>query len=210
LLDIIIVDDASTDRTGEISDQMAARDSCIRVLRNPTNQGVGVGFLAALDIAKYPKFMGIPGDNDVSGALLTKMMAMHDRADLILGYFLNKEDRGRRRNVLSTIYIMMYTITFNVFIQYVNSPAIYPTGMLRKLDLKSRRFSIASEATIKSLRAGCTFCEVAGYMQTGLKGSTSVRMRNLVEAIYSYFRLIYEIYVQRPHAFKGKATRIRI
>src|ERR1700722_11206300 len=85
-LDIIVVDDASSDGTGALMDKMAAADSRIRVVHQPTNQGIGAGFIAALKLAKCPKYMIVPGDNDVSVEMMTKMMSHHDKADLIIPY----------------------------------------------------------------------------------------------------------------------------
>jgi glycosyltransferase involved in cell wall biosynthesis len=209
-LDIIVVDDASTDRTATLVDAITTRDPRVRAIHQPTNQGIGAGFLAALKVARYPKFMIVPGDNDVPVEMMTDMMSHHSQADLIIAYYLNKEDRGRRRNVLSTLYNMIYMVTFDVFIQYVNGPTIYSTEILQNLALKSRRFSIVSEANIKALRSGCTFGEVAGYMQTGLEGSTSFKLRNLIEVVLSFLRLIWEIHVLDRKKFCLKPRRVRL
>lgn len=209
-LDIIIVDDGSTDSTGAIADRLAAEDSRIRVIHQPVNQGIGAGFLAALKLAKFPKYMAVPGDNDVPVEMMVKMMSHHADADLILAYYLNKEDRGRRRNVLSTVYNMIYMVSFSVFIQYVNGPAIYPTETLRRMTLQSRRFSIISEATIKCLLSGASFCEVSGYMQTGLHGSTSFSIRNLMEVIDNFLRLFVEVHFRNHAQFSARPRRVRI
>jgi glycosyltransferase involved in cell wall biosynthesis len=209
-LDVIIVDDGSTDRTGALADQLATGDSRIRVIHQPTNVGIGACFGAALDIAKYGKFMIVPGDNDIPSEMITRMMKHHDRADIVLSYFLNKEARGRRRNILSTLYNMIYMVCFDVFIQYVNGPAIYPTEILRGLGLKARRFSIVSEATIKTLRCGNTFCEISGYMQVGLEGSTTISLRNLIEVTGNFFRLFYEVHVSRRNKFASRPRRMKI
>jgi hypothetical protein len=84
-------------------------------------------------------------------------------------------------------------ITFGIFVQYINGPCVYPTEKMKTLDLKCNRFSIVVETTIKLLRSGCTYYEVAGYMQKGLAGSTSLSFRNLMEVMTSYLRLIKEV-----------------
>ncbi len=208
-LDIIVVNDGSTDGTGPLADRLAAENPGVRVIHQPVNRGLGAGWLAALAQAKYPKFMFVPGDNDVSLAMMTELMSHHADADLVLAYFLNKEERGRRRNVISSIYNNIYMVSFNVFIQYITGPAIYSTNTLRSANLKSTRFSIISEATIKSLRSGCSFCEVAGYAQTGKQGSSALSIRNLAEVITGYLRLMWEVHIRQNPTFGRKPRRVR-
>jgi glycosyltransferase involved in cell wall biosynthesis len=209
-LEFIIVNDASTDRTGVIADRLAAEHSMVRIIHNPVNLGIGSGFRAALQVAKYPKYMIVAGDNDIPADMMALMMRHHDKADLILGYWLNKEDRGRKRNVLSTLYNTIYMIVFDVFIQYLNGPIIFPTDILRRFEIKSRRFSITAEATIKCLRYGCSFCEFPGHMQTGLKGSTSIALRNLVETFSTFLKLAVEIGLTNREMFAKRPKRVRI
>ena len=208
-LEIIIVNDGSADDTGRIADGLAAGDARVRVIHQAVNRGLGAGLTAALAVAKYPKFMCVPGDNDVPRDMLAQMMMRHADADLVLGYFLNKEVRGRRRNVLSTLYNVIYMISFDIFIQYVNGPAIYPTALLRQITLRANRFSVISEATIKCLRRGCAFYEVGGYMRNGLQGSTSLSLRNLNEVAVSFVRLVTEIHVRQRAAYSFRPKRVK-
>jgi dolichol-phosphate mannosyltransferase len=46
LADLLVVDDASPDGTGELADEIAARDSQVKVLHRAAKQGLGVAYLA--------------------------------------------------------------------------------------------------------------------------------------------------------------------
>ncbi len=209
-LDIIIVDDGSTDKTPRIITELKKKYVFIRSIRHEENKGIGTGFKEAVQIAKYSKFMIVPGDNDASQDLLTDLMRHRNNAEIIFSYYLNKEVRGKKRNILSSIYGLIYMILFNIYIQYINCVAVYPTAKLKKLDIKSSRFSITAEINIKLLRMGSTYHEIPGYMQTGLDQSTSFSMKNLVEIIVTFFNLLYEVYYDRRKVYSYLPKRIKV
>ena len=208
-LDIIIVNDASTDKTAEIIKELEKKyPTVIRSIHHIVNQGIGAGLKEAVAIAKYPRFMTIPGDNDASSDLIKKLFIHRNKAELLLSYYINKEARTRSRNFVSTIYGLIYMCVFDVYIQYINGPCMYSTKRLRQLNIKSTRFSITAEIAIKMLRSGCTLYEIAGKMQTGLEGSTSLSLPNLLETMSTFIRLVYEIDYEKRDTFKYRPIRI--
>ncbi len=209
-LDVIFVNDASTDKTPHILAEIEKKYPYVRSISHKTNQGIGTGLKEAVKIAKYAKFMIVPGDDDASHYLIRNMFLHRGDAEIIFSYYLNKEIRGRLRNILSTTYGLLYMTIFNVYIQYINGVALYPTKKLRSLDIKSKRFSITAEINIKLLRLGCTYNEIAGYMQTGLQQSTLISLKNVFEVVMTFLRLIYEISWQKRRIFSKKPTRIII
>lgn len=206
-LEIIIVNDGSSDNTGAISEELASRHPNIRVIHHPVNKGLGVNVKDALAMAVAPKLIIVPGDNDMSVELLEQMFLHHDQADLVMSYFLNRESRGRVRNIISAVFNLIYMSTFKVFVQYINGPCVYPTDRLQKFHLHSNRFSIVVEMTIKMLCSGCTYHEVYGYMSAGLKGSRSLSWRNLWEVMGMYLRLVWEVKFTNRHIFNKSPVR---
>lgn len=207
-LDIIIVDDASTDKTPQVIEKLQKKYGYVRSIRHKQNQGLGTGLREAIKIAKYPKFMIVPGDNDAEVKLLVRLMKARNKADLILSYYLNKEARSRLRNFISMMYGLIYMITFDVYVQYINSPCVYTTKILKTFDIKSTRFSITAEIAIKFLRSGATLYEMPGLMQTGAVGSASLRLENLLEIITTYFKMVREILWEKRNLYSKKYVRI--
>ena len=72
--EIIICDNASTDRTGEICQQYAARDGRIRYHRNPENVGAAPNFNLAFDMAKAPFFKWASHDDVIEPEYLERCM----------------------------------------------------------------------------------------------------------------------------------------
>jgi len=208
-LQIVIVDDGSRDATLAIATEICRDLPDAKVIHHATNRGLGAGFRGALAVATRERFLIVPGDNDISTDLLAALFANAYRADMVLSYFVNKEERGVMRNVISLVFGAIYMITFGIYVQYINGPCVYPTDRLRRLDLRAERFSIVVESTIKLLCSGATYFEVAGYMQNGLAGSTSLSLRNLAEVVRSYVRLVYEIKFHRRAEYSRRPRRVR-
>lgn len=208
-LDIIVVNDGSTDGTQGIADNLAAQHRDVRVVHNKTNIGVGASFQKVIKLPDLlDKFVLVAGDNDMPPDLMRDLFRNCHRADLTFAYFLNREERGVRRNIVSLIYNAIHMIGFSVFIMYISGPCIYPTRLLRTFSIKSARFSIPVELTVKCLRQGSTFIELPGYMQTGVKGSSALSYRNLYDVVLSFFKLFIEIHFTDKESFKKSGVRI--
>lgn len=207
-LDIVIVDDGSSDGTSHIIKELEQEWPCVSSIHNDINLGLGRCIKKALKVLKYDRFICIPGDNDMPKELIIKLFRNTNKADMIMAYFLNKEARGRWRNIFSSLYGLIYAAVFNVYVQYINGSCIYPTQKIRQLDLQSDRFNIAAEMTTKLLLSGCSFYEIGGYMQTGESGSSAVSMRNLWEVVTSFIKLVVEIKVTKRNLFNKKMNRV--
>ncbi|HKY56801.1 MAG TPA: polyprenol monophosphomannose synthase [Aeromicrobium sp.] len=86
--DILIVDDASPDGTGEIADRLAA-DPSVHVLHRPGKEGLGVaygsGFAWGLERPEYEWFVEMDADGSHRPAELRRLRNAAYRADLVIG-----------------------------------------------------------------------------------------------------------------------------
>ncbi len=209
-IEIIIVDDGSTDATAGVIEGLEKKYPFIRSIRHEKNRGFGAGFKAALKAARYDKFMVVPGDNDLSSSSIQSLFAHRDKAEAVFLFFLNNEIRGRRRHMISNFFTLIYMATFGIFVQYLNSPCIYATAKLRALRIQSSRFSILAEVNTKLLCQGSTFYEVPGCRQNGLAGSTSLSFKNLIEVVATYLKLVGEIKIFNRQEFSQKPVRVNV
>ena len=209
-IEIVIVNDGSTDGTDAAIAAMAAAHSDIRAIRNPTNLGLGASIRAGIAAASAPSFMVVPGDNDVSKGTILMMLRFRDEADVILMSPLNKEQRNLFRNILSAAYQAAYMIFFDIYVVYINAPGIWPTAAARAADLRARRFSIISELNVKLLRMGCTYAEIPGYLQGGPKARGTVTWRALMEVIGSFLRLIVVVHFTDRQRFGSRPRRNQV
>lgn len=207
-LDIIIVNDGSVDRTAEVADGLTREHSCVRVVHNEKNIGIGESFKKVLQLARYPKFLIVAGDNDMPQALMVEVFRNAARADLVLAFFLNRETRGRWRNAISMLFQMIYMLTFNVYVMYITGPCLYPTEMLKTFRVRSKRFSIPVELTLKCLLSGCSYHEIGGKKNAIAEDGGSLKLGNLWEVVVTYFMLIVELKFTQKKFFNKPPVRV--
>ena len=114
---------------------------------------------------KYPKFMMIPGDNDLSSQAMSSALKHVNSVDLLMLFPVNFDNRSKIRNIVSHIYRIIYLIFFDTYVHYINGPSIFPTENVKNLKLYSSRFSIISEMITKLLHSEITYCEIPFFFE---------------------------------------------
>lgn len=85
--ELLICDNASTDRTAEISSAYARRDPRIRYHRNDRNIGAAANFRAAFHLTQAPLFKWAAHDDLYEPNYLASCMeTLHSRADVVLAH----------------------------------------------------------------------------------------------------------------------------
>ena len=207
-VEIIILNDGSTDGTAAIADALAREFPIVRCIHHSVNQGFGAGFRTALDAARNDYITFIPGDNLVSIPMLREVLKHLGQADLVCSFPVNVECRTRSRRLISSLYSFIYRQTFNLDLRAIHTTPAYPVALLRKTNLRSRRYSIAAEIMVKLMRQGCTFIELPGYLNPSQNNSSALRLKNLVEVMQSYLLLIAEVYVFEKKKYSKPAVRV--
>ena len=88
--EIIIVNDGSPDRSGEIADELAAEHASIRVIHHETNRGYGSAVRTGLEACSYEHICMTDGDDEYEVEDFRKLLKLRDRYDLIITFRYKK------------------------------------------------------------------------------------------------------------------------
>jgi glycosyltransferase involved in cell wall biosynthesis len=207
-VEIVIVNDGSSDRTREIAESLAAEYPLVRCVHHDTNRGFGEAFRSGLAAARNEYVTFIPGDNLVSVSMLRETLRHLGQADIICSFPVNVENRSRLRRVVSSLFSFLYRQTFDLPLRAIHTTSAYPVRLLQNTPLRSRRYSLASEIMVKLLRQGCTFLELPGYLNSSQNKSSALQMKNLIEVIGNYLWLINEVYVAKRSVYSRTPVRV--
>ena len=90
--EIIIVDDGSTDKTGQIADRLALENSYIKVIHHPKNLGYGEALKSGFYNARYGTIVYTDGDGQFDFSEVTKFLEKIGDYDLVIGYRIRRKD----------------------------------------------------------------------------------------------------------------------
>ncbi len=157
-LEVIVVDDASTDGSGEIAEDIAAAESEVRVIHHPTNRKLGGALKTGFAAAGKQWILYIDSDlpirmDDAIGALAL----VHD-ADIVIGWRKSRAESWRRE-VMSKAYNRLIRRVFALKVRDVNFAfKLFKTSFLKNIVLVSEGSFIDAELLLEMQRRRRPVC----------------------------------------------------
>lgn len=181
---IIIVNDGSRDKTGEISRKMASKDKRILLIDHKVNKGLGDTFRIAVKKASKKYFTLFPGDNEMDWRSLRELVKETSGADIVFSYTTGPVKRPVYRRFLSSAFTIVTNLLFGLNVKYYNGPFILKTSLLKKLKLITKDYLIFAELKIKLLKNGASYKETP-FRNLGRKHgkSKAFSLANIVSSL---------------------------
>jgi dolichol-phosphate mannosyltransferase len=193
VFEILIVNDCSTDRTGDVAKQIAAADSHVRALENSTNLGMGGAFKTGLREASFSHSMVFPADNEHPVEGLLPILQARGRADIIIPFIINPEVRARHRRIISKCYVGLVNFLFGQKIPYYNGLVLHRTELLRSIDIKTDSFSYQTEGILRLLKQGASWFAVGTSLHVPSHTKTKAfRLKNVFGVVGTLIRLRFQ------------------
>jgi glycosyltransferase involved in cell wall biosynthesis len=188
--EFVLVDDGSTDRTGEIMDRLARENPRVRVVHTVRNLGLGGAYKRGLAAARLEYVMWVSADNAETAENIRNVVQHVGQADIVVPYLERQRNRPWFRRFTSRVFANLVNLLFGLHVRYYNGCVVHRRELIQGVEIVTDSFAYQAEALVKLLRAGHTYVEV-GYESVTYSGvfSHALKPKNLVSVLYTLVRL---------------------
>jgi putative flippase GtrA len=152
--EIIVINDGSGDRTGEIVAAIVAQDPRVRLISHQVNQGAGAALVSGFVQASktYTFYMDSDGQFDIYD--LNWLLPHLGKYDGVFGYRLDRQDSWMRK-MNAWGWNQLVRTVFNIQVRDIDCAfKIFPTEYFRQVVLEARGAMLLTEVVYKFTRSG--------------------------------------------------------
>jgi glycosyltransferase involved in cell wall biosynthesis len=161
--EIVIVDDKSTDKTGELADALAREDPRIKVVHNAVNRKLGGTLRAGYAVVTKDLVLYTDADLpfDLSELGRAVRLLEYQEADVLSAWRFDRTSEGFVRTVYSYFYNLLIRVAFSLPIKDVNfSFKLFRRELLGKIELRSEGSFIDAEFLVRARKAGASIIQI--------------------------------------------------
>ncbi len=205
-LELVAVDNGSTDQTGQILRQLAAGDDRVVPVRVDVNQGYGFGILSGLPFCSSAWIGMIPADGQVDAE---DVVRLYEAAACTNGRVLAKV---RRRFRMDGLLRKIVSVSYNLFTRLLwpklasldinGTPKMLRREYLLAMNLQSKDFLLDPEIMVKAHCMGLRVLEFNAFGRMRGNGLSHVRAGTCWEFFIRLlkYRFSSDFHVECRHA----------
>ena len=159
--EIIVIDDGSLDKTGEIADALAKASSNVRACHHRRNLGIGRGFVTGVAEAEGEWILLVPADLAMNIEDLHKYIDMASGCDIVVGLASSRSDSAITRKLVSFLNVQAVQLLFGMRERQFQYICLYRASVLKDIDIEYADSAFFhAEILIKAKTLGYRLVEV--------------------------------------------------
>ena len=204
--EILVIDDASQDETGEVVRKLQKENSRIVLVRNPVNRGLGYNYREGIFKSRCRYAIMVPGDNELVAESLESVLREVGSSDVIICKSENPEVRPRWRQMISKVFTGVLNVLFGLRVRYYNGPSLIRTDLAREFVPSTSSFAYMAVILGQLLKAGATYKEMMFRLRPREFGKTKAfRPRNVINVVRDVTALFWKVQIR--HRVRPIAAR---
>jgi len=188
--EVIIVDDGSTDRTGELADRLAAEHDLVRVVHNRPNRGYGGALQAGFLAATKEWVFYTDGDGQFDFTEIPRLLDLLDRYDIVSAYRINRQESPVRR-FNAWCWTLLCNCLLGTRLRDIDCAfKIYPRRLFTEIRMQSMGALIDAEILAKARRRGYRIGQIGVKHYPRIAGQpTGANLKVILRAFVELVRL---------------------
>ncbi len=188
--EVIIVDDGSSDATGRIADEIADRNSRVKVVHHPANLGYGAALKSGFKAATKELVFYTDADGQFDISEMPPLLPLIKQYDIVSCYRLNRQD-SLVRKINAWCWTKLVCLLFGMRIRDIDCAfKLYKTEIFDNIELSSAGALIDAEILARAIRGGYTVTQKGVHHYPRMAGTqTGASLRVILRAFKELFKL---------------------
>lgn len=194
--EFIIINDGSSDRTGEIAESIKEENSMVTIIHNDQSLGMGNGYKQGLRCTEKEYFMYTGGYCALTEEYIDLYLEGIGVTDITIGHIANPEFRAPLRRTLSAIFTGIMNLITGLNLKYYNAMCLCRTDCLKNITIRSQKYTFQAECLAKLLKFHqCTYREISIVIRKRQEGkSRAMKWKNFLDTGKFFCFLLYDYY----------------
>jgi glycosyltransferase involved in cell wall biosynthesis len=192
--EIIIVNDGSADKTGQIADELSNRDKRIKVVHHPKNLGYGAALQSGFKTASKEYIFYTDGDGQFDINELPPLLPMIAQCDIVSCYRIKRQDNFIRK-LNAFCWTRLVCFLFRMKIRDIDCAfKLYKREIFDNIKLSSTGALIDTEVLARATKKGYKIIQKGVHHYPRVAGTqTGANPRVILRAFKELFKLYKQI-----------------
>ena len=207
--EVLVYNDGSTDRTGEVVDALAERYEHVRAFHHEQPRCIGGVIRSGFSRAAMHYAMWVDGKGATTSEVLDRIFAQKGQADVVIPYPTNQHERHLVRRIISRCFVGLLNLLFWLRLKYYTHCVLFKTSDARRFEIHTDSYAYQAEAVIKLLKSGSSYVQVGVEDNYHFEGrrTKAFKPKNVLGIARFLWWTCWDVYVRRVCRPAAKAVR---